>query len=224
MGSQRSVLRKPSYFWLAAVGGVFTAFVVATLVLPRSFGLTAISDIVQCFFLFSGAAAFVPLALAARGRMRLFWSLIALGISFWLLYQLLWTYIEVVLRRDVPDLFAGDVILFLHIVPLMAALALRPHVSRDEYAARVGRLDFALLLMWWFYLYVLIVIPWQSVVPDIPAYNRNLNAVYLAEKVALLTGLVACWIGSKGEWRKLYAGLFATSFCYAASSTVRSEE
>ena len=180
MGSQRSVLKKPSYFWLAAVGGVFTAFVVATLVLPRSFGLTAISDIVQCFFLFSGAAAFVPLALAARGRMRLFWSLIALGISFWLLYQLLWTYIEVVLRRDVPDLFAGDVILFLHIVPLMAALALRPHVPRDEYAARVGRLDFALLLVWWFYLYVLVVVPWQYVVADIAAYNKHLNAVYVS--------------------------------------------
>jgi signal transduction histidine kinase len=220
MGSQRSVLRKHSYFWLAAVGGVFTAFVVATLVLPRSFGLTAISDIVQCFFLFSGAAAFVPLALAARGRMRLFWSLIALGISFWLLYQLLWTYIEVVLRRDVPDLFAGDVILFLHIVPLMAAIALRPHVARDEYAARVGRLDFALLLVWWFYLYVLVVIPWQYVVADVAAYNKHLNAVYVSEEIAFLVGLVLCWITSKGLWRNLYAGLFGMSLCYAASSTV----
>ena len=134
--------------------------------------------------------------------MRLFWSLITLGISFWLTYQLLWTYYEVILRSDVPDLFAGDVILFLHIVPLMAALALRPHVPRDEYAARVGRLDFALLLVWWFYLYVLIVIPWQYVVPDVPAYNRNLNAVYLAEKVAFLAGLVACWITSKGDMEK----------------------
>ena len=213
-------MRKPSYFWLAAVGGVFTAFVVATLVLPRSFGLTAISDIVQCFFLFSGAAAFVPLALAARGRMRLFWSLIALGISFWLLYQLLWTYIEVVLRRDVPDLFAGDVILFLHIVPLMAAIALRPHVARDEYAARVGRLDFALLLVWWFYLYVLVVIPWQYVVADVAAYNKHLNAVYVSEEIAFLVGLVLCWMTSKGLWRNLYAGLFGMSFCYAASSTV----
>jgi signal transduction histidine kinase len=74
--------------------------------------------------------------------------------------------------------------------------------------------------MWWFYLYVLIVIPWQYVVADVPAYNRNLNAVYLAEKIAFLAGLVACWIGSKGEWRKLYGGLFAMNFCYAASSTV----
>jgi signal transduction histidine kinase len=206
--------------WLAAVAGLLATLIFAALALPRSFRLTASSDIVQCLLLASGAAAFVPLALRSQGRQRLFWSLITLGISFQLTYQLLWTYYEVILRSDVPDLFGGDVILFLHIVPLMAALALRPHVSRDEYAARVGRLDFALLLMWWFYLYVLIVIPWQSVVADIPAYDRNLNAVYLAEKVALLAGLVACWIGSKGEWRKLYAGLFATNLCYAASSTV----
>ena len=152
--------------------------------------------------------------------MRLFWSLITLGISFELIYQLLWIYNEVILRADVPDLFAGDVILFLHIVPLMAALALRPHLPQDEYSARVGRLDFALLLLWWFYLYVLIVMPWQYVVADVPAYNRNLNAVYLVEKFALLAGLVASWMASKGHWRNLYAGLFGMSLCYASGSTV----
>ncbi|MGA1986222.1 MAG: histidine kinase dimerization/phospho-acceptor domain-containing protein [Candidatus Sulfotelmatobacter sp.] len=208
-----------SKVWLAVVAGFLAALVLAAFALPRSFRLTASSDVIQCFLLASGAASFVPLALRSQGRQRLFWSLITLGISLQLTYQFLWTYYEVVLRRDVPDLFAGDVILFLHVVPLMAALALRPHVARDEYAARVGRLDFALLLMWWFYLYVLIVIPWQYVVADIPAYDRNLNAVYLAEKVAFLAGLVACWITSKGEWRKLYAGLFGLNLCYAVSST-----
>jgi signal transduction histidine kinase len=212
-------LSNRSKVWLAVVAGFLAALVLAAFALPRSFRLTASSDVIQCFLLASGAASFVPLALRSQGRQRLFWSLITLGISLQLTYQFLWTYYEVVLRRDVPDLFAGDVILFLHVVPLMAALALRPHVARDEYAARVGRLDFALLLMWWFYLYVLIVIPWQYVVADIPAYDRNLNAVYLAEKVAFLAGLVACWITSKGEWRKLYAGLFGLNLCYAVSST-----
>jgi signal transduction histidine kinase len=213
-------LSKRSHLWLLAVAALLAAFVLAALFLPRSFQLTTFSDIVQCLFLISGTAAFIPLVLRSKGRMRLFWSLITLGISFWLIYQLLWTYFEVILRTDVPDLFAGDIILFLHIVPLMAALALRPHVPRDEYAARVGRLDFALLLTWWFYLYVLIVIPWQYVVADVAAYNRHLNAVYTAEEVAFLVSLLACWITSKGEWRKLYAGLFGMSLCYASSSTV----
>jgi signal transduction histidine kinase len=213
-------LSKGSQLWVASVAGLLVAFVLAALVLPQSFLLSAVSDIVQALLLASGAASFVPHALRSKGRMRLFWSLITLGISFELIYQLLWIYNEVILRADVPDLFAGDAILFLHIVPLMAALALRPHLPRDEYSARVGRLDFALLLLWWFYLYVLIVMPWQYVVPDVPAYNRNLNAVYLVEKFALLAGLVASWMASKGHWKNLYAGLFGMSLCYASGSTV----
>ena len=206
--------------WLGVVVGGLAAFIVAALVMPQSFRLTALTDIVDALLLASGAASFVPLALRAQGRMRLFWSLILLGTTLWFGYQMCWVYFEVLTRQEVPDLFAGDVILFLNIVPLMAALGLRPHVPRDEYAARLGRLDFALLLVWWFYLYVLIVIPWQYVVPDIPAYNHNLNAAYSVEKIALLAGLVACWIGSKGRWRKLYASLFGMSFSYSASSAL----
>lgn len=206
--------------WLAAVAAALGAFVVAALALHQSFGLTAFCDIVEPLFLISGALSFLPLALRSKGRLRLFWSLIILGLSLWLAYQLLWTYFEIVLRRDVPDLFAGDVILFLNIVPLMAAIALRPHVPRDEYSARLGRLDFALLLVWWFYLYVLIVIPWQYVVADISTYNNNLNTIYTAEKLAFLAGLVSCWIRSKGQWRKFYGRLFAMSLCYAAGSAM----
>ena len=205
--------------WLAAVAGLLAAFIMAALLMPRSFALTALSDIIQCLLLISGAAAFVPLALRSHGRMRLFWSLLSSGIALWLSYQLFWTYYEVGLQTDVPDLCAWDAVLFLHFVPLMAAIALRPHVPRDEYAARVGRLDFALLLIWWLYLYVLVVMPWQYAVPDIAAYNRNLNEVYNAEKLAFLGGLVVCFITSRKEWRKLYASLFGMSFLYSAGST-----
>jgi len=213
-------LSRLSKIWLAALMSAMATLVVAALVLPRSFRLTALSDLIQCILLLSAATSFVPLALRSRGRMRLFWSLITVGVGFWLAYQLLWTNYEVVLRRDVPDLYTGDIVLFLNLVPLMAALALRPHVPQDEYAARLGRLDFALLLVWWFYLYVLIVIPWQYVVPNVTAYDHNLNAAYIAEKVVVLVGLAASWMSSKGQWRKLFAGLFAVSFTYAAGSTV----
>ena len=150
--------------------------------------------------------------------MRLFWGMMTLGIGFWLVYQLLWTYFELVLRKDVPDPFGGDIILFLHIVPLIAAIAMRPHVPRDEYAARVGRLDFLLLIVWWVYLYVLMVMPWQYAFTDALAYSHNLNAVYLVEKLVFLLALAACWIGSKGEWKTFYANFFGASLMYSASS------
>jgi len=63
------------------------------------------------------------------------------------------------------------------------------------------------------------VMPWQYVAPHIPAYNRNLNEVYGAEKLAFLAALLVCCITSKKEWRKLYASLFAMTFCYSAGST-----
>src|SRR5215469_3315305 len=211
---------KSSRLWLAIVATLMLTAILAASFLPRSFGLTAFSDIIQSLLLFSGALAFVPLALHSRGRLRLFWSLIATGLTFWLAYQLFWTFNEVLLRRDVPDLCGWDVVLFLHMVPLMAALGIRPQFSRDEYSARVGRLDFALLLVWWFYLYVVIVMPWQYVVPDVTAYNRNLNDVYSVEKLALLAGFMFSWRASKGAWRKVFAFLFAMSLCYSAGSVL----
>jgi len=209
-----------SKMWLAAVGAILAAQVLVAILLRRSFQLTATSDLVQCFLLASGTASFVPLARRSHGRLRLFWTLMSMGIAFWFIYQLLWTFYEVILHQEVPALFDGDIIIFLHIVPMMAALALRPHLTRDEYGARLGRLDFALLLIWWFYLYVLTVIPWQYVVADADAYSRNLNTVYLAEKIAFLAFLLACWIGSQGRWRTLYANLFGMGLCYSASSYV----
>ncbi|MCU1304114.1 MAG: hypothetical protein JWQ87_4398 [Candidatus Sulfotelmatobacter sp.] len=168
--------------------------------------------------LFSGAMSLIPHVVRSRGRLRLFWTLITTGITFWFTYQLYWTYFEVWLRTDVPDLCAADMVLFLHIVPLMAALAIRPHAPQDEYAAQLRRLDFALLMVWWGYLYILIVIPWQYVVADIKAYNTNLNALYLLEKVVFLTTLFMAWRGSKGGWKTFYANLFGGCLTYAASS------
>ena len=214
------MLRTYSKLWTATVAACLAALVMAALVLPQSFRLTALSDVIQCLLLFSGTVSVIPQAVRARGRLRLFWTLIATGIAFWFVYQLFWTYYEVWLRIDVPDLCAADMILFMHIVPLMAALALRPHAPEDEYAARLRRLDFALMMIWWGYLYILIVIPWQYVVPDVAPYNNNLNSLYLIEKLAFLGTLFVAWTGSKGGWKTFYASLFGACFTYAASSHI----
>src|ERR1700683_1855421 len=201
-------VRTYSKLWTVAVVACLATLVLAALILPRSFRLTAISDIIQCILLFSGALA----------RLRLFWALLATGIAFWFSYQLMWTYFEVWLRQDVPDLCAGDIILFLHIVPMMAALALRPHAPQEEYSARLRRLDFALMMFWWMYLYVFAVMAWQYVVANVEAYDNNLNLLYLIEKLAFLSTLFVAWLNSKSGWRLLYANLFGASLIYAASS------
>src|SRR5579859_703191 len=152
-----------SKLWVSIAIALVCAQAVASLFLRPSFSLIAFSDLAQLLLLFSGTVVLLPNVLASRGRIRLFWVLMMLGMAFWLSYQALWTYFEVALRRDVPNPFAGDVVLFLHIVPMTAALALQPHVKQDDRTTRLGTLDFALLLIWWLYLYLFAVIPWQYV-------------------------------------------------------------
>lgn len=213
-------MRRFTKLWAAAVAACLAILIMAALFLPKSFFLTALSDIVQCLLLLSGTASFVVLAAKSRGYLRLFWSLLATGIACWFSYQVFWTYYEIWLRAAVPDLCSADIVLFLHIVPLMAALALRPHAPQDEYAAPLRRLDFALLMVWWMYLYVLIVIPWQYVIENVDAYGSNLNTLYLIEKLAFLGAVLTAWLGSRKGWKTFYAGLFGASFLYAASSYI----
>jgi signal transduction histidine kinase len=213
-------LRTYLKIWTAAAVACLAALVLAALLLPKSFGLTALSDIVQCLLLLSCTAAFIPHTIQSHGRLRLFWMLMVIGMGFWFFYQLFWTYYEVWLRAEVPDMCAADIVLFLHIVPFMAALALRPHAPPDDYSARLRLLDFALMMVWWIYLYVLIVIPWQYVFTNAVAYNHNLNSVYLIEKIAFLLALAVAGLSSKGGWRIFYASLFGASITYAAGSYI----
>ena len=116
--------------------------------------------------------------------------------------------------------FVGDIVLFLHIVPMMAALALLPHSEQDEHTARLGTLDFALLLIWWVYLYLYAVIPWQYAHTDAAIYEHSLNTLYLTEKFALLAVLGVVWSHSDKGWKVLYAHLFGATLVYALSSYV----
>jgi len=192
----------------------------ASLLSPRTFGLVAVSDIIQFILLFSAAISCLLNILKNRGRTRLFWLLMGLGLTAWWTYQLLWTYIEVVQQKEVPNLFTGDVILFLHLVPMIAALALQPNIEQEDRDLRLGSLDFALLMLWWVYLYFYAVIPWQYVYADEAAYARTLNASYLAEKLAFLAALALLWMRSSGSWRKIYAHWFGASLLYSSSSYV----
>ena len=192
-------MTKRSRVCILVASGLVFAQSVASLVLRPTFGLTVFSDLTQCALLLSGTLSLLPNVAVTRGRTRLFWALMTLGVAFWLAYQLLWTYFEVILRRDVPNPFVGDVVLFLHIVPMMAALALQPHVEQDDRTARLGSLDFALLLIWWLYLYLFAVIPWQYSHTNETTYEHALNVLYLTEKMVFLAGLAVVWTRSKGS-------------------------
>lgn len=205
---------------MLAAGCLVFAQACASVLIAPGFALTIFSDVTQCILLLSGLAALIPNITQNQGRTRLFWGLMTLGVAFWLAYQLMWSYIEVVLRQEVPDPFVGDIVIFLHFVPMMAALALQPQNQQNDHEAKLGRLDFVLLLTWWVYLYLFGVIPWQYAQTNELAYGRSLNALYLTEKLVFLAGLVVVWLRSQKGWRIIYAHWFGASLVYALSSYV----
>jgi diguanylate cyclase (GGDEF)-like protein len=205
------------------VCAVVCVHIFLSLLAPRGFALTAFGDILQNLILLGATVAFVVNVRTASPKARLFWALMGLGLGMWLVSQVMWTYIEVYLRHEAPNPFVGDVILFLHIVPMMAAVAVQPHVQQDDRSIRVGTLDFALLLTWWLFLYLFIVIPWQYVHPVETVYGRSFDLLYVSEELVLAAGLLLVWRRSRGAWRTIYFHLCGATLLYCVASLMASE-
>ncbi|MBZ5546477.1 MAG: hypothetical protein LAO22_00750 [Acidobacteriia bacterium] len=209
--------------WSCLLAALVLAQIAVSLRLTRGGTLTVTSDLIQGALLLVATAAFLPNILPSRSprpRARAFWILMSGSMLFWLAYQAMWNYFEVVKRQDVPDPFGGDVVLFLHLVPMMAALAVLPHLRDDERDSRIRMLDLSLLITWWVFLYVYAVIPWQTVQVDEATYGANFNFVYLTEKLVLLVSLAILAYTAQGGWRHLYGQLLGASALYASSSYV----
>jgi diguanylate cyclase (GGDEF)-like protein len=205
------------------VCAVVCVHVLLSLVAPRGFALTAFGDILQNLVLLCATVALLANVRTASPKARLFWALMGLGLGMWLASQVMWTYIEVYLRHEAPNPFVGDVILFLHIVPMMAAVAIQPHLQPDDRSLRVGMLDFALLLTWWLFLYLFVVIPWQYVHPVESVYGRSFDLLYVSEELVLAGGLFLVWRRSRGAWRSIYFHLCGATLLYCVASLMASE-
>jgi len=202
--------------WLILVGG-YAAVSTALHSGPR---LTAFGDIALCMVLLFANAGLLVNASSPDWRRNAFWMLMGMGCGFWLFGQLLRTNIEVLNHQKIPVPFLGDVIFFLHTVPLLGALALRPHRRDADRSLRFGRVDFHLLLSWWVYLYFFVVIPWQYIAPNIKQYSISYTRIYAVENFTLVAGLLYLVARTNGPWRKVYSHLAGAASMYAFSSIV----
>jgi signal transduction histidine kinase len=202
---------------IAWIVGITLAYAIVSLSVPNGFALLAFGDIAQFSLLFLAFLLMVANAVSNRGQIRLFWGLMALGCLLWSGNLALWTLYEVVLRRALPEPFIGDAILFVHVVPFMAAVALRPHLS-EEKKLYFSTLNFLMLLVWWVFLYAFIVFPDEYVVLNVAVYSPHYDLLYLVENLAFLgvLGLLA-W-KARGSWKEIYWNLFVASGLYASSS------
>lgn len=214
MSSSKTIVR---------MAGIWVTFLVVyagmSLVFPRgNHALTTLGDLSQCIVPLLANAGLLLNAGTPQWRRNLFWMLLAMGCTLWMIGQFEWTYYELYLHRAMPDNDPIDIVFFLRGIPMMAALTLRPHVKRGELRLRFGYLDFALLLSWWIFLYIFIVLPWMYAVPSLAEYNYNYILLHNTENMIIVGGFGYLWLRAAGAWRVIYAHLFGASAMYMLSS------
>ena len=120
-----------------------------------------------------------------QGR-RLFWVFLAAGYGLWSLDQWVYVYYVVLRHSEVPDSSIADPALFLHLVPLMAAIAMQPHLNRSEQKSYRATLTFLFILVAWVFLYAYVLFPYQYLISNPAIYNPRFTTLYAVENLALL--------------------------------------
>jgi signal transduction histidine kinase len=206
------------HWWGVSAAAITVAYAAISLSLPHGPVIVIFGDIAVLLLLAGASAVLARNAMSTQGQTRLFWALIALGCFLWTINQGLWTLYEVFLHRDIPDPFIGDVILFIHLVPIMAAVALRPHRPQEDQKLYFSTLNFLMLLMWWVFLYAFIVFPDEYVVLNVHVYSRSFDLLYLMENLVLLAILGLSAANATGAWKRVYWNLFIAFGLYTFCS------
>ncbi|MFZ0479549.1 MAG: HAMP domain-containing sensor histidine kinase [Terriglobales bacterium] len=202
------------------LGGILlvAAYAMAPHLFPGAMFRIVMGDLVPLLLLGLTCVLCCRNAVDSHGHTRLFWSLMATGMAMWWINQLGWTWYEVVLRKSIPDPFPGDVVLFLHIVPFMGAVAIRPHEADEKESVLISALNVFILLVWWVVVYAFFVFPEEYIATNIPVYTLRWDLLYVVEGLALIAVAAFAYSSSAGPWRKLYGRIVAGSIIYALAS------
>ncbi|HEY4818860.1 MAG TPA: HAMP domain-containing sensor histidine kinase [Candidatus Acidoferrum sp.] len=201
--------------WLAVLG-IYALVSLGLAGHPQA--VSTFANILQCIVPLLANAGLLLNAGTPHWRRNIFWMLLALSCTLWMIGQFEWTYYEVYQHQSMPTINGGDVIFFLKGIPIMAALALQPHRKRGEVRLQFGYLNFVLLLTWWMFVYAFIVFPWMYATPSEGQYNYNFDMVTNVQNMVIVVGLGVLWLKAKGAWRVVYANLFGGAAMYMLSS------
>jgi signal transduction histidine kinase len=198
--------------------GLLLAFVAAPAVYPSALFRDFLGDVVPLVIMLAAFILCARNAFDSHGHTRLFWSLVTAGMAMWAFNQSCWAWYEVVLQKPMPDPFQGDIVLFLHVVPIMAAVAIRPHQADEREGMLPSALNVLILLVWWVVVYAFFVFPQEYIVLNAGAYSPRWDLLYLVEGVVLIAVSASAFFTSSGPWRVLYRNLFVATTVYTFSS------
>jgi signal transduction histidine kinase len=202
---------------LAATVVIYLA--VGQLVAP-GYALSFFGNTIQALIQAVAIWAFLLNARITRGHRRAFWVLWALGGTLWFAGQLQWIYYENILSAPMPNPGPGDILFFIHTVPMLAATSLQPHadVQEGDHRPLVGYLNFSLLLVWWLFLYAYLVGGHQFIQIDEPLFSFHFNVLYAIENVTVMVALAVLCFVTRQRWRTIYVHLFIATSMYCLSS------
>ena len=198
--------------------GLLLAFALAPAVFPTPSFRVAMGDLVPLLVIVAVFVVSLGNAFDSRGHTRLFWSLVATGMAMWAFNQACWVWFEVVIRKPLPDPFQGDIILFLHVVPIMAAVVIRPHQADEREGMLPSTLNVLILLLWWIVVYAFFVFPDEYIITNVAVYNPRWDLLYLLEGLIFVAVSASAFFTSSGPWRELYRNIFIAAVLYTFSS------
>ena len=196
--------------WLFFLGG----YAAAALLLPRGTARSTICDLLECLVPLFANTCLLWNAASPYRRRNAFWMLLAPGCALWLAGELVVTYEELQLHRQVQSPFPGDILFFLHVVPWMAAVALVPHARKMRETLRYGVLDLLLLATLWLYVYIFVAMPWKTVWPNPELFRQRDLQVYMVENFIVVIGFAILSSRARGTWRTIYLNLLGAMLLY----------
>ncbi len=205
----------------ALIGIVVIKAVLSLAVKPGSF-LVSYSGISYFLLLLLATSFAIRNGIRQTLGSRPFWVLLAIAYGLWALNQGLKLYYELGRHMDAPDNSIVDPVLFLHLVPLMAAVATLPHRNVSDRKPYRAILNTLLLLFFWGFLYGYFVFPYQylssSATPS--SYGVRFDILYLLENLVLVLAVGILTLRVQPPWKSIYLHLFGASILYALSSAV----
>ncbi|MGB7439276.1 MAG: HAMP domain-containing sensor histidine kinase [Candidatus Acidiferrum sp.] len=139
----------------------------------------------------------------------------------WSISNGIWALYELWFARPVPDVALVDILLFVKVVPLTAAIAIAPDLGqRDAHFRAFGLLDVLVLMIFSLYLFAFGVFAYRLLPGAQATYNFYFNlADAIGNQVLLIAAGIAV-LRSRSSWRLVYRLGFFSIASYGLASNL----